>query len=37
VTIGGQNLVSGQAMDAVNPLSYAILESYWPPAFYSQT
>ena len=27
VTIGGQNLVNGQAMDAVNPLSYAILES----------
>ena len=27
VTIGGQNLVDGQPMDAVNPLSYAILES----------
>lgn len=25
VTIGGQNLVDGQPMDAVNPLSYAIL------------
>ncbi|MCG8709200.1 formate C-acetyltransferase/glycerol dehydratase family glycyl radical enzyme [Brenneria sp. 4F2] len=27
VTIGGQNLINGQPMDAVNPLSYAILES----------
>ncbi|HGW4077565.1 TPA: glycyl radical protein [Escherichia coli] len=27
VTIGGQNLVDGQPMDSVNPLSYAILES----------
>lgn len=27
VTIGGQNLVAGKPMDAVNPLSYAILES----------
>ncbi|AUV01834.1 formate C-acetyltransferase/glycerol dehydratase family glycyl radical enzyme [Phytobacter ursingii] len=27
VTIGGQKLVNGEAMDAVNPLSYAILES----------
>jgi len=27
VTIGGQNLVDGNAQDAVNPLSYAILES----------
>ncbi len=27
VTIGGQNLVDGQPKDAVNPLSYAILES----------
>ncbi|WP_416260366.1 formate C-acetyltransferase/glycerol dehydratase family glycyl radical enzyme [Gibbsiella quercinecans] len=27
VTIGGQNLVNGRAQDAVNPLSYAILES----------
>ena len=27
VTIGGQNLVDGVATDAVNPLSYAILES----------
>jgi len=27
VTIGGQNLMAGQARDAVNPLSYAILES----------
>jgi len=27
VTIGGQNLVNGVATDAVNPLSYAILES----------
>jgi len=27
VTIGGQNLVNGKAVDAVNPLSYAILES----------
>lgn len=27
VTIGGQKLVNGVAMDAVNPLSYAILES----------
>ncbi len=27
VTIGGQNLVDGKPMDAVNPLSYAILES----------
>ena len=27
VTIGGQKLVNGEPMDAVNPLSYAILES----------
>ncbi|MBN0818384.1 glycyl radical protein, partial [Pseudomonas aeruginosa] len=27
VTIGGQNLVDGKPQDAVNPLSYAILES----------
>lgn len=27
VTIGGQNLIDGEPMDAVNPLSYAILES----------
>ncbi|MDR7344189.1 formate C-acetyltransferase [Pantoea alhagi] len=27
VTIGGQNLINGQGVDAVNPLSYAILES----------
>jgi formate C-acetyltransferase len=27
VTIGGQKLVDGEPMDAVNPLSYAILES----------
>uniref|UniRef100_UPI003299BC85 pyruvate formate lyase family protein n=1 Tax=Salmonella enterica TaxID=28901 RepID=UPI003299BC85 len=27
VTIGGQNLINGHPMDAVNPLSYAILES----------
>ncbi|KFD19351.1 formate C-acetyltransferase/glycerol dehydratase family glycyl radical enzyme [Yokenella regensburgei] len=27
VTIGGQNLVNGQPQDAVNPLSYTILES----------
>jgi pyruvate formate-lyase/glycerol dehydratase family glycyl radical enzyme len=27
VTIGGQKLVAGKAVDAVNPLSYAILES----------
>lgn len=27
VTIGGQNLIAGKAQDAVNPLSYAILES----------
>ncbi|WP_316245647.1 pyruvate formate lyase family protein, partial [Salmonella enterica] len=27
VTIGGQNLINGQPMDAGNPLSYAILES----------
>ncbi|WP_132927710.1 MULTISPECIES: formate C-acetyltransferase/glycerol dehydratase family glycyl radical enzyme [Sodalis] len=27
VTIGGQKLVNGEAVDAVNPLSYAILES----------
>ncbi|KAA9000673.1 formate C-acetyltransferase/glycerol dehydratase family glycyl radical enzyme [Affinibrenneria salicis] len=27
VTIGGQNLLNGAAVDAVNPLSYAILES----------
>lgn len=27
VTIGGQKLVDGKALDAVNPLSYAILES----------
>ncbi|WP_028535777.1 formate C-acetyltransferase/glycerol dehydratase family glycyl radical enzyme [Paludibacterium yongneupense] len=27
VTIGGQKLVHGEAVDAVNPLSYAILES----------
>lgn len=27
VTIGGQNLLNGQGVDAVNPLSYAILES----------
>ncbi|MBW7983948.1 formate C-acetyltransferase/glycerol dehydratase family glycyl radical enzyme [Enterobacillus tribolii] len=27
VTIGGQNLVNGKGVDAVNPLSYAILES----------
>ncbi|EGR7696467.1 formate C-acetyltransferase/glycerol dehydratase family glycyl radical enzyme [Salmonella enterica] len=27
VTIGGQKLINGQPMDAVNPLSYAILES----------
>lgn len=27
VTIGGQNLVDGKGVDAVNPLSYAILES----------
>jgi pyruvate formate-lyase/glycerol dehydratase family glycyl radical enzyme len=27
VTIGGQNLLHGEAVDAVNPLSYAILES----------
>ncbi|VEA40414.1 formate acetyltransferase 3 [Salmonella enterica subsp. enterica] len=27
VTIGGQNLINGQPVDAVNPLSYAILES----------
>lgn len=27
VTIGGQNLINGNAVDAVNPLSYAILES----------
>ncbi len=27
VTIGGQNLVNGEAVDAVNPLSYVILES----------
>ncbi|MCV9878120.1 formate C-acetyltransferase/glycerol dehydratase family glycyl radical enzyme [Brenneria izbisi] len=27
VTIGGQNLINGQPIDAVNPLSYAILES----------
>ncbi|VFS91925.1 4-hydroxyphenylacetate decarboxylase large subunit [Kluyvera cryocrescens] len=27
VTIGGQKLVNGEAQDAVNPLSYAILES----------
>ncbi len=26
VTIGGRNLVDGQPMDAVNPLSYAILD-----------
>ncbi len=27
VTIGGQKLVQGKAIDAVNPLSYAVLES----------
>ncbi len=27
VTIGGQKLINGEAVDAVNPLSYAILES----------
>lgn len=27
VTIGGQNLLNGKAVDAVNPLSYVILES----------
>ena len=27
VTIGGQTLINGEPMDAVNPLSYAILES----------
>ncbi|MEC5344631.1 formate C-acetyltransferase/glycerol dehydratase family glycyl radical enzyme [Brenneria populi] len=27
VTIGGQNLIDGRPVDAVNPLSYAILES----------
>lgn len=27
VTIGGQNLIDGKGVDAVNPLSYAILES----------
>jgi len=27
VTIGGQKLIRGEAVDAVNPLSYAILES----------
>uniref|UniRef100_UPI0032974140 pyruvate formate lyase family protein n=1 Tax=Salmonella enterica TaxID=28901 RepID=UPI0032974140 len=27
VTIGGQNLINGQPMDAVNALSYVILES----------
>ncbi|MER0125942.1 formate C-acetyltransferase/glycerol dehydratase family glycyl radical enzyme [Franconibacter daqui] len=27
VTIGGQKLVNGEAADAVNPLSYAVLES----------
>lgn len=27
VTIGGQKLVNGEAVDAVNPLSYAVLES----------
>ncbi len=27
VTIGGQNLVNGEGVDAVNPLSYVILES----------
>ncbi|QTF09030.1 formate C-acetyltransferase/glycerol dehydratase family glycyl radical enzyme [Brenneria izadpanahii] len=27
VTIGGQNLIGGEPRDAVNPLSYAILES----------
>jgi formate C-acetyltransferase len=27
VTIGGQNLVNGRGVDAVNPLSYVILES----------
>ncbi|WP_380182170.1 formate C-acetyltransferase/glycerol dehydratase family glycyl radical enzyme [Kalamiella sp. sgz302252] len=27
VTIGGQNLIAGKAQDAVNPLSYVILES----------
>ncbi|URQ61691.1 formate C-acetyltransferase/glycerol dehydratase family glycyl radical enzyme [Pantoea alhagi] len=27
VTIGGQNLINGQGVDAVNPLSYVILES----------
>ncbi|CNC66301.1 MULTISPECIES: formate C-acetyltransferase/glycerol dehydratase family glycyl radical enzyme [Yersinia pseudotuberculosis complex] len=27
VTIGGQNLVNGKGVDAVNPLSYVILES----------
>lgn len=27
VTIGGQNLIDGSPVDAVNPLSYAILES----------
>ncbi len=27
VTIGGRNLINGQPMVAVNPLSYAILES----------
>jgi pyruvate formate-lyase/glycerol dehydratase family glycyl radical enzyme len=27
VTIGGQKLINGEAFDAVNPLSYAVLES----------